>query len=237
MNDNLTSDRPLNDKTQNNNFPTDKPPAGRPPHARRPVNYFSLTLALVVLMLMVVVLFRARSKNFYHANRETEISTITVQDISAVSELKIMTIYKEILVGCRKQGDLMGLTEYKIYAIYPAKLQLGFDLSRCKNDWLVQHGDSTFVTLPPIEILNKDNNYVDEANRRVPIQTGKWNGQEMNSLRDEANRRMINQCTNEGCWEQATKLGKEVIADLLETLGCRNVVVTTEPLPLPSQRN
>lgn len=184
-----------------------------------------------------MVYLNARSTNIYKAARETDVYTVTMQDIAPLSQLNVMTIHKEVLVGKHKRDNIIGSPEYSIYVIYPAKLQLGFDLSHCKEDWLVQRGDTIYVTLPPIEILNKDYSYVDESNRQVPVQTGSWTEQEMNSLREEANHRMVSQCTNEGCWELATTLGKDVIADLLKTLGRRHVIVSTEPLPLPSQHN
>ena len=85
-------------------------------------------------------------------------------------------------------------------------------------------GDSTFVTLPPISILNEDGHYVDEARMRVPIQSGEWNYVEMNALRAKANNEMLVSSLAENCMQEAAVQGKAVVEKLLTTLGCRNIV-------------
>lgn len=187
-------------------------------------------VVIILLCIFAIIMFRKIQRhNYFRADRQVDINTITISDISSVDQLKVMSIYKEILVSKEKPGPIMGMPENKIYAIYPARLQLGFDLSKCDKDWITTRHDTTFVTLPPIEMLNANKNLVDEAAKKVPIQNGTWSGSEMNDLREMANQKMLNQCTNEGCFEEATEQGKMVVANLLMALGCKNIVVNVTP--------
>ena len=183
--------------------------------------------AAAVLAIGVAAYFAFRScgKPFLHAGRETVYSPVTVSDITPTGQLKVMSVYKEVVVGStRTDYTLFGPVYRKIYAVYPAQLNLGYDFTGVKYEVVSVVGDSTFVTLPPISILNEDGQYVDETRMRVPIQSGEWNYVEMNALRAKANNEMLVSSLAENCMQEASVQGKAVVEKLLTTLGCRNIV-------------
>lgn len=194
---------------------------------------------LVVAALAVALFFLVRrlSRPFLHSGRETGVGTITMSDLSPTRQLRVMSVYKEIIVGKTKTEQmLLGPVERKIYAIYPAQVNLGFDLTECGDDWLRVSGDTVYVKLPPVRILNDGGQYVDEARKRVPIQSGKWTWSEMNSLREMANKEMLFQCWRDGSFNDASAQGRAVVENLLKTLGYRNVVFDIS-VPAPGARD
>lgn len=181
--------------------------------------------AILAIGLAAYFAFRSCGRPFIRAGRETVFSSVTVSDITPTGQLKVMSVYKEIVVGStRTDHTLFGPQHRKIYAIYPAQLNLGYDFSGVKYEVVSVVGDSTFVTLPPISILNEDGQYVDEARMRVPIQSGEWNYVEMNELRAKANNEMLISSFEGGCMQEASAQGHAVVERLLTALGCRNIV-------------
>ena len=192
----------------------------------RTVKNILTILAIAALAVAVFFLARRVSRPFRHAGRQSEVGSVTVSALSSTGQLRVMSVYKEIIVGQTKTEQLLlGQVERKIYAIYPAQVNLGFDLSECGDDWLRVSGDTAYVKLPPVRILNEGGQFVDDARKRVPIQSGKWNWSEMDALRESANREMLFQCWRDGSFNEAAAQGRVVVENLMNTLGYRNVQI------------
>lgn len=187
----------------------------------------SILKAVAVAAACVVAFFAVRAlvRPFVHSGRETVTGAVTVGNIIPTGQLRVMSVYKEIIVGSTKTDNmLIGSVDRKIYAVYPAQLNLGYDFSRFGQDALRVSGDTAYVKLPPVQILNEGGQFVDEARMRVPIQTGKWTWREMEALREKANREMLYQCYRDGSMNEASLQGRAVIEKMLTTLGCKAVV-------------
>jgi len=153
---------------------------------------------------------------------ETSIGTVTLKDISPTMQLRTLSIQKELLVSeYRENPWYQGNDE--IHVVYPGRLELGFDLSKCGDDWLQVVGDSTFVRLPAVELLNADNNYTGLAD--VKIEVGKWQSADMNRLHQRANAMMLRSCEAEDCYHRAETLGANALIELLTSFGYKNITV------------
>ena len=170
--------------------------------------------------------FRSCVSPMKNGGRKTSFSAVTLSRLSPTRQLRVMSIYKEVVVGRTKtENTLLGPMERKIYAIYPAQLNIGYDLSEFGDDWIRASHDTVYVSLPPVKVLNEGGQFVDEARRRVPIESGTWTAGEMNELRTRANQEMLLQCAEDGCFSEATAQGRALIESLLHSLGYRNVVI------------
>ncbi len=125
--------------------------------------------------------------------------------------------------------SLFSNTDVRICTIYPACLDFGFDLTKCDENWIREEGDSIIVTLPPVEILNKDMESLDEANKRVPIESGEWTPEEKIDFRERAEAIMLRNCEKEQCYKMAEKQGQKTISKLFEAFGKKNVKVVITP--------
>lgn len=146
---------------------------------------------------------------------KTEISTVTVEDIKKIGQLKVLTVNKEFLVSqYRKRGFL--ISDDEIHIVYDGRIDLGFDLSECQDSCITRRGDSTFVTLPPVEILNQNEVYVGPGD--VKIEDGTWTNNEMEGFKRRANAYMLYSCERDDCYRRAERMGMQTITELLRPL-------------------
>ena len=155
----------------------------------------------------------------------TAISAVTLKDIAPTMQLRTLTLQKELLVSQYRQNPWYQGDD-EIHVVYPGRIDLGFDLHRCGDDWLQVVGDTTFVHLPPVEILNAKSNYTGIAD--VKIEVGTWTGDDMNRLHDRANAMMLRSCEADDCYRRAEKLGAETLIELLTSFGYRNITVDVD---------
>ena len=175
-------------------------------------------LPAVIVLALVYYFFSGSIFGF--GGRKTTVGDITVSDISKTEKLKVLTVFKEILVEQTKEkpGTLFGKNEYKIATVFPARLDFGFDLSKCDEDWIKESGDSVIVNLPPIEILNKDGRSIDEAQKRVPIESGEWTNAEKEDFSVRAEALMRRNCIRDGYYKMAEEMGAKSIMGLIGAL-------------------
>ena len=155
----------------------------------------------------------------------TSISAVTLKDIAPTMQLRTLTIQKELLVSQYRQNPWYQGDD-EIHVVYPGRIDLGFDLSRCGDDWLQVVGDSTLVHMPAVEILNAKSNYTGLAD--VKIEVGKWQPDDMNRLHDRANAMMLRSCEAEDCYRRAEELGAKALTDLLSSFGYHNITVSID---------
>jgi|GEM_PF-2278293 len=162
--------------------------------------------------------------------RKTRISDITILDVSPTEKLKTLTMYKEVMMSFHKPSDeLFSLSDDMICAIYPARLDFGFDLSGCDSSWLSAKGDTLLVKMPPVRVLNKDGASVDEARKRVPIERGVWSVEDNRALSSLAGASMLRSCERDDCYREAEKQGRIYLENLFHSFGFENVLVEIEP--------
>ena len=179
---------------------------------------FLLTVVtIVVLILLGIVLYRALAPA---EPLDYTVGPLTLRDISNTEQLKVFTARKEVLVSQHRiNSGLIMDSEDKIYVIYPATLQLGFDLSKCDSTNVAVSGDSVTVKLPPVSILNRDGHAVDEASKRTAIESGQWSAQEMTDLRQRAEALMVRNCEYDSCYARAEQLGRQMVQSMLQSMG------------------
>lgn len=156
---------------------------------------------------------------------------ITISELSKTEQLKVVSFHKEVLVGQhRLNKGLFKSAEDNIYVVYPATLNIGFDLSKCDSKSIVRLGeDSVIVTLPPVEVLNKDGLSVDEASKHTAIENGIWEAKDMNMLRKRAEAIMLRNCETDSCYKMAEQLGAKMVKTMVQNLGYSHVEVKVTP--------
>ena len=180
-----------------------------------------LTDIILIAAIVLVVLFAVNRCTgvfdgiFGWFSPKTEISTVTVDDIKKIGQLKVLTINKEFLVSqYRKRGFL--ISDDEIHIVFDGRIDLGFDLSECQDSCISRRGDSTFVTLPPVKILNQNEVYVGPGD--VKIEDGTWSNDEMEAFKRRANAYMLYSCERDDCYRRAERMGMQTITDLIRPL-------------------
>jgi hypothetical protein len=185
-------------------------------------------VAVLAVAVAVTVFWKACVPSF--GERSVTVGRINITDISPTRKLKVLSWYKEVMVSqTRQDAGIFGYDEEQICAICPARLDLGFDLSECDSVWYVERNDSVWVTLPPVTILNRDRWLVSDAERRIPIEQGKWSAAEKKDLSTRANALMLFKCEKNDCWSKAEEQGRRTVTDILSSLGKKNISVRILP--------
>ena len=156
---------------------------------------------------------------------QNSIGAVSLTDISPTMQLRTLSIQKELLVS-QYRANPWYIGDDEIHVVYPGRIDLGFDLSKCREDWLQVEGDTTIVYMPPVEILNANSNYTGLAD--VKIEVGKWQAADMNLLHDRANAQMLRSCEAEDCYRRAEELGAKVLTELLTSFGYQNITVSID---------
>ncbi len=190
-----------------------------------------LTDTILIAAIVLVVLFAVQQCTglfdgvFGWFRPKTEISTVTVEDIKKIGQLKVLTINKEFLVSqYRKRGFL--ISDDEIHIVFDGRLDLGFDLAQCQDSCITRRGDSTFVTLPPVRILNQNEVYVGPGD--VKIEDGTWTNDEMEAFKQRANAYMLYSCERDDCYRRAERMGMQTITELLRPLQTSYIEVRVE---------
>ena len=189
----------------------------------------TLTIVTVLVLAAIAVfvyLMLMRSNDL-----DYKVWPITINQISKTEKLKVASFHKEILVSeHRISKGLFSNTEDKLYIIYPATLNLGFDLSKCNEQTFRRIGEDTvFVTLPPVEVLNKNGYTIDEAGKHTAIEKGIWSNETIGLLKKRAEAIMLRSCEYDSCYRKAEELGKIMVKALVKKLGYATVVVEVQP--------
>lgn len=188
-----------------------------------------IAVAAVIVLIAVVLYIRrddVQKAYDYLFDSRTEVGHVMLSDLVKTDKLTVVSMYKEVIVSQYKlePGLIYGTNEYQIHSVYPGRLDVGFDLTRCADDWLTMRGDTAYVKLPPVEILNQGDWYLDEAKRQTPIEEGEWSNQDYAMLAARANALLKRTCELDGCYRMAESQGRSIIENLLKTMNARVVV-------------
>lgn len=180
-----------------------------------------LTDIILIAAIVLVVLFALqRCTGVFDSvigwfQPKTTISTVNVEDIRKIGQLKVLTINKEFLVSQYRKRNFL-ISDDEIHIVYDGRIDLGFDLSECQDSCITRRGDSTFVTLPPVRILNQNEVYVEPGD--VKIESGTWTNSEMEGFKRRANAYMLYSSERDDCYRRAEQMGMQTLTELLRPM-------------------
>lgn len=182
-----------------------------------------VAVTAVVLILMVWLVIRAVKGD---DGLPFSVGDATIRNITKTEKLKVLTMHKDVLAAQhRVTRGLFSDTEEKLYVIYPATLNFGFDLAKCDTSSVTTMGDTLVVTLPPVEILNTGEKSVDEASKHTAIESGQWSPADMAKLRDRAEALMLRTCEYDSCYHKAERVAADMVALMAKKMGFQHVIV------------
>ena len=115
------------------------------------------------------------------------------------------------------------LRDDKLVRIYYGKLSLGLNMHKTGPKWVEKRGDSTIVTLPPIELL--DNNFIDEARTKAFIETGDWTDADRENMYHTAYNKMLRRCMTKENIQTAQTNAEQQFGKMLKALGVEKYTI------------
>lgn len=194
-----------------------------------------------------------RAFNNLFNDGKTELGPVVIKDIAPTQKLKVLTMTDEILVSQywdiehnkidesladssmweklksfvkQSANKVISYEERReIHIIYPSRLDFGYDFSKYDQPIFEKVGDTAIVTLPPVEILNKEEESIDDAHKRIPIRIGQWSDHDMQDFADRAKAIMKRKCEIARCYDKAEELGQKLVLQMIKALGYENVII------------
>ncbi|MBO7418036.1 MAG: DUF4230 domain-containing protein [Bacteroidaceae bacterium] len=188
--------------------------------------------AIVLVIALILYFTQDVVKEVYHSvfDERTEIGHVMLSDLAKTEKLTVLSLYKEVVVSQYKEvPGVFGSKKYQIHSVYPGRIDVGFDLTNCSDDWLIMREDTAYVKLPAVDILNQGGWFIDEAARQTPIEDGEWSNEDYARLSHRANALLKRNSELDNCYNMAEENGKRVVQNLLQAMGIKNVKVEVEP--------
>ena len=154
---------------------------------------------------------------------ETMLSPTQIKSIESIGQWEFLSVSDEELVDTTRHGFF---GDDKLVRIYYGTLRLGIDMKDVKEGWMEADKDTIVCTLPPIKLL--DNNFIDEAKTKSFFETGKWTGQDRQTMYERAYRSMKQRCLSSANITTAENNAQSQFFKMLKTMGFSNVKVRFE---------
>ncbi len=184
-----------------------------------------ITLIKINIMLCCVIIIGAAIaiSCFIYKVKETEMEVevndkidVTQTVITAMKEIgewEFLSITDEEIVDTIKKGFF---SDDRLARIYYGKISIGINMHKAGPHWIRQQGDSLTITLPPIELLDKD--FIDEARTRPFIETGDWKDADREAMYKVAYYKMLTRCMTEANINAAKNNASEQFGRMLKAM-------------------
>ena len=183
----------------------------------------ALLVAAALIVCCVTWLFRQVSQTEVTVDVDQNIN-ITPEQITSIKDIgewEFLAIANEELVDTTRKGLL---SDDHLVRIYYGTVRLGINMHQVEPGWITADGDSVSVTLPRVELLDRD--FMDEARTKSFYETGKWSQQDRAALYRKAYRQMLQHCLTKENMETARQNGEAQFRRMLRSMGFEHVSIS-----------
>ena len=135
----------------------------------------------------------------FFANRLRSTSEIKVEHTEAIgmttnhiTQIKAIGQWEALHISCEEMVDTTEkhfFGDKNLIKIYRGTLIVGIDLSGAKKNWFTAKGDTAFLRLPKVRLLNPG--FINEAKTRTFYEKGSWNESASEALYEKARKAML----------------------------------------------
>lgn len=190
-------------------------------------DHLKLTLSIIVFTItaaaITIWLNRDNTIEIANSNNDIEVSTIQINSIRNIGEWEFLSINDEEIVDTISHGFF---GDDELARIYYGTVRLGINLKDASYDWIKTANDTIIVSLPKIKILDED--FIDETRTRSFYSEGKWTASDYKRMYDKAYHKIRQRCVNEANIRSAERNGEEQFANLLHSMGYKNIRIVWE---------
>ena len=188
------------------------------------MNKLTIMLASLAIIAVVVCLVwfcnaTKESTLSFSSNEEIDFTPTIVERMRSIGQWEFLSISDEELIDTVRTGFF---TDDELVRIYYGTLSIGIDLRDCSKDWISTKGDTIFVTLPEVKLL--DQNFIDEASSRSFFETGSWSNKDRKAMYERARQRMLSRCLTEENLNTARLNAREQIGRMLRPIAEPKVI-------------
>jgi len=185
---------------------------------------FAIIIFCISLVIVAFFWLRSCTKNDYielGADELIDHTPTQIQSIKAIGEWEFLSVSLEELTDTVRKGFF---SDDELSRIYYGTLRLGINMHQVEPGWLETEGDSVRLTLPRVELLDRD--FIDEARTKPFFETGSWKPEDREALYRQAHERMLQHGLTKENLAAAETNAREQITSLMRAMGFRNVTIT-----------
>ena len=153
-------------------------------------------------------------------NEGIDITPEQIQKIKDIGEWEFLSVADEQLVDTTRRGIF---SDDHLVRIYYGTMRLGINMRQVEPGWLRSEGDSILVTLPPIQLLDRD--FIDEARTRSFHESGSWTAKDREALFMKAHRQMLRHGLTPENLKAAQENGEALFRQMLRSMGFERVSI------------
>ena len=190
------------------------------------LTYIKIGVGLVIVVLLIAGFFwlRGATKNNYidfGTSEAIDLTPTQIQSMKAIGEWEFLSVSTEELVDTVRKGIF---SDDELVRIYYGTLRLGVNMQKVGDDWIQTSGDSITLTLPKIELLDKE--FIDEARTKSFYERGSWKPVDRDALYQKAYRQMLSHSMTKENLQAAEANASQQMHDIMRALGYQHVSVT-----------
>ena len=180
----------------------------------------ALAVGAIILVLLAVWLFRGIKSSHIAlgADQHIDITPEQIQSIKDIGEWEFLSISDEEMVETIRRGIF---SNDHLVRIYYGTLRLGINLKQVETGWIVPKGDTIEITLPQIELLDRD--FIDEARTRSFYERGSWTAHDREALFRRAYQRMLQRGLTPQNIQTAAENGRAQVSQMMKSMGFKQV--------------
>lgn len=183
-----------------------------------------LVLAIGIILLLCIVGWIYRDIRDGHiefgADQQIDITPEQIKSIKEIGEWEFLSISDEELVDTIRLGIF---SNDRLARIYYGTLRLGVNLKQVEPGWIVARGDTIDITLPQIDLLDRD--FIDEARTRSFYESGTWSPKDRESMLQRAYHKMLQRGMTSQNLQIAKQNGDAQVRQVLQSMGFKQIKI------------
>lgn len=186
------------------------------------LQFVAIVVGILLVGIAVVWLYRSirQTELGLEVNNRIDITPEQIQQIKDIGEWEFLSVSDEQLVDTTRRGIF---SDDHLVRIYYGTMRLGINMKQVEPGWLKAENDSVLVTLPAIQLLDRD--FIDEARTRSFHESGSWSARDREALFLKAHRQMLRHGLTTENIAEARKNGEALFLQMMHSMGFEHVSI------------
>ena len=147
-----------------------------------------------------------------------------IRSIERIGEWEFLSVADEELIDTVRPR-LLGRDD-RLVRIYKGTLRIGIDLEKCREGWLLAHGDTVSAVVPHVHLLSE--HFIDEARTRSFYESGDWSAAAKEAMYKKAAAAMKRRCLSPANLRKAEDNAREQLTTLFRSFGFKHFEIRFE---------
>ncbi|MCQ2287334.1 MAG: DUF4230 domain-containing protein [Bacteroidales bacterium] len=183
----------------------------------------SVKVILIIVLALIVIIVVPSVKKLFTKHEVKVETSISVEDIQKIGEVVSARYYCES-AGKRNKGLF---DRQELVVIGKVTLRAGFDLTKVEDDDIRCEGETLYLNLPKVEILDVIGNPQD-----FPVLTdvGSWSHDEYSNICNDVKKSIVEDAISRGLLDEAQTNGVKILRNMLKCFGFKEIYINVSSI-------